>query len=482
MKGKHRKLVIALIVILIAIVALAAAAYIITARVFTSRFYPNTKVNGFDASFRTAQEVEEDIRDEEEDYLLAVHDIEDRVTYINGKDIGYSYDSKGSVQKLIDEQDSMLWPKYIMESHEYQSEVSMTYDESKLLAVIDGMDCFKEENIKAPKDAYISSTENGYELVPEEQGSTPIKEKIVAEIKEAVANKAATMTLSSEDYEKPKVTTEDPGLQAKMAVYNKYQQMKITYQIEGSEQVLDGSVIMGWITFDKDLNVKVDEDKAYDYAQQMAYKYNTYADTRSFRTHGGDLITIGGGDYGWVIDREGEAAQLVEDIKAGESIEREPVYEQRAFHGGSDDIGNTYIEIDYDNQHFWYYVDGSVVLDSDIVSGDMGSGHGSPDGVFKVITLVQDTTLVGEDYESPVKYFMPFAYNTGLHDADWRVEFGGDIYQYNGSHGCVNLPESVAESLFWQVEIGTPVIAYYRSSVTLKNENARISGAWSYGG
>ena len=159
---------------------------------------------------------------------------------------------------------------------------------------------------------------------------------------------------------------------------------------------------------------------------------------------------------------------------------REPVYEQRAFVGGKDDIGNTYVEIDYDAQHFWYYVDGSVVLDSDIVSGDMGSGHGSPDGVFKIITLVTDTTLVGEDYESPVSYFMPFAYNVGLHDADWRSSFGGDIYLGAGSHGCINLPENVAESLFNQIEIGTPVIAYYRSGAKLTGENARISNAYSY--
>lgn len=481
MKRKHRKLIIALIVILVVIIALAAGLYAAAAHVFTSRFYPQTTVNGFNASFKTADEVEEMIRDQEEDYLLAVHDREDHVTYINGKDIGYTYEKAGDVQKLIDAQDSMLWPKYIMETHTSETEVRMSYDEAKLLAVIDGMECFKEENIVKPENAFIRETETGYELVPETPGSSPIKEQIIADIKEAISQKASTLTLDDDDYEKAAVTTEDPGLQAKMAVYSKYNDMKITYQIEGSEQVLEGSEIIKWITFNKDMSIKVDEDKAYDYAQQLAYKYNTYAETRSFRSHGGDLITIGGGDYGWVIDRQGEADQLVEDIKAGKSVEREPCYEQRAFNTGKDDIGDTYVEIDYDNQHFWYYVDGSVVLDSDIVSGDMGSGHGSPDGVFKIITLVTDTTLVGEDYESPVSYFMPFAYNTGLHDADWRSSFGGDIYMSAGSHGCINLPEDVAQSLFEQIEIGTPVIAYYRSDVTLKNENARVSNAWSYG-
>lgn len=480
MKGKHRKLVIGLIVFLVVVLALAAAAYFAAAHIFSSRFYPNTTVNGIDASLRTAEEVEEEIRDKAEDYLLAVHDREDRITYINANDIGYKYDSQGSVNELLAQQDSTLWPKYIMEEHSYETEVNMTYDEAKLSAIIDGMECFKKENIVKPANAYIKETDNGYELIPEVEGSSPVKEQITAHIKDAIAQRAATLTLDGDDYEKPAVTTENEELQNKMAIYNKYLNMKITYQIDGADQVLEGAEFIHWIKFDKDMKITVDEDKAYDYAQELAYSYNTYAQPRSFRTHGGDLITIGGGDYGWIIDRDGEAAQLVEDIKAGESVEREPVYEQRAFVSGLDDIGNTYVEIDYDAQHFWYYVDGSVVLDSDIVSGNMSSGSGSPDGVFKIITQVTDTVLVGEDYESPVKFFMPFAYNVGLHDADWRGSFGGSIYETNGSHGGINLPPDVAESLFYQIEIGTPVIAYYRSGVTLRSENARISNAYSY--
>ena len=36
---------------------------------------------------------------------------------------------------------------------------------------------------------------------------------------------------------------------------------------------------------------------------------------------------------------------------------------------GLDDIGNTYVEIDYTSQHLWYYKDGSLVTDTGIVSG-----------------------------------------------------------------------------------------------------------------
>ena len=75
--------------------------------------------------------------------------------------------------------------------------------------------------------------------------------------------------------------------------------------------------------------------------------------------------------------------------------------------------------------------------------------------------MQRDRVLVGEDYRTPVKYWMAFHNHEGLHDANWRRSFGGDIYKYNGSHGCVNLPTSFAAELYDNVYVGLPVITYY---------------------
>lgn len=87
---------------------------------------------------------------------------------------------------------------------------------------------------------------------------------------------------------------------------------------------------------------------------------------------------------------------------------------------------------------------------------------------------------MGEGYSSPVSYFMPFAYNIGIHDASWRDTFGGTIYKTSGSHGCINVPPAFAEQLFNAVDKGTPVVAYYREAVTLTNNAAKMSNAYSY--
>jgi lipoprotein-anchoring transpeptidase ErfK/SrfK len=128
----------------------------------------------------------------------------------------------------------------------------------------------------------------------------------------------------------------------------------------------------------------------------------------------------------------------------------------------------------------YYYKDGEKVFDCDVVTGNLTRGNGSPDGIFKIVYKQKDATLVGENYESAVSYFMPFAYNIRFHDASWRNEFGGTIYKTSGSHGCVNMPSDKAQELFSMVETGTPVVCYYREAVQLTNNACKLSNAYSY--
>ena len=64
-------------------------------------------------------------------------------------------------------------------------------------------------------------------------------------------------------------------------------------------------------------------------------------------------------------------------------------------------------------------------------------------------------------YESFVNFWMPFYEGCGLHDASWRGSFGGSIYLYDGSHGCVNLPLWAAKEIYEAVDTGTAIIIFY---------------------
>ena len=69
----------------------------------------------------------------------------------------------------------------------------------------------------------------------------------------------------------------------------------------------------------------------------------------------------------------------------------------------------------------------------------------------------------GDEWETKCSYWNRVAIvGIGLHDSQWRGNaFGGSIYKYNGSHGCINMPLSGAKYIYEKVEKGTPVVMYY---------------------
>ena len=118
-----------------------------------------------------------------------------------------------------------------------------------------------------------------------------------------------------------------------------------------------------------------------------------------------------------------------------------------------------YILIDISRQKLWYYVNGKLSLKSSVVTGCVAEGHDTPTGKFAIRSKSRDVELKGDDYVSHVDYWMNFLYNAyGMHDATWRGSFGGKIYKYNGSHGCVNMPYRNAKKLYNRASVGTVVI------------------------
>jgi len=145
----------------------------------------------------------------------------------------------------------------------------------------------------------------------------------------------------------------------------------------------------------------------------------------------------------------------------GKSISKEPAYYQTATAHGKDDIGNTYVEVDLVGQHIWFYKNGLLITQGDVVTGTYGSDKTrTPVGIYKIDYKETNATLVGENYAAPVDFWLPFNGGIGIHDAGWRTAFGGELYKTGGSHGCVNSPYEVAKTIFNNIEVGTPVVCY----------------------
>ena len=122
----------------------------------------------------------------------------------------------------------------------------------------------------------------------------------------------------------------------------------------------------------------------------------------------------------------------------------------------------SYVEVSIGAQHLWFYKDYQLLLESDVVTGCVAKGTPTQTGIFPIAYKESPATLIpsNETNGTSVQYWMPFYDGQGLHDATWRTAFGGQIYQYRGSHGCVNMPYYAAEFIFNNADSGTPVVLY----------------------
>ena len=225
----------------------------------------------------------------------------------------------------------------------------------------------------------------------------------------------------------------------------------------------------GMPLFDENGLFLLDEQKIILYLNKQLSLFDTYEKEWDFQSTSGKTVKVQGVTYGGIIDKEAEEEWLLdylERVRNGEQINaadrvRIPEYKKKPYYRGKKSVGPTYIEVDMGAQHLYYYDDGQLSLDTDIVTGNKKLKRDTPEGVNFVYGKTKNRVLRGPGYATFVKYWMPVKGAIGIHDATWRDEFGGEIYLTNGSHGCVNVPVEQAGELYDKVEIGTPVVMFY---------------------
>lgn len=428
---------------------------------YQSHFLPGTTIDRIDVSGMTIEELEAQVQD----YALSVVERKtDGSTLeeeIPGREIGLSYESSEPLQEILEGQGRGSW--FLPQTAEHTTEGLIVYEEEKLEEQVMGLKGFEPDFAEAPTDAYISeyTPENGFELIPETQGNTLDPEKTLDVIREAVSSLESRVNLDEAGcYQEPEVTAEDEKLNQVFEKLKNYADIRITYTFGEEQEVLDGQTVSEWLQVDG-TKVTLDKTQVEAYVAALRKSHDTIFRPRTFKTSYGTEVTINKGDYGWWMNSEQEVKELTEMIERGESGERTPVYHQTAQSYGTPDYGDTYVEINLTAQHLFLYKAGEVILESDFVSGNSARGYDTPGGIYGVTYKQRNATLNGENYSTPVSYWMPFNLNIGMHDANWRGSFGGNIYKTNGSHGCINLPPSKAKQIYENIEKGTPVICYY---------------------
>lgn len=462
--GKGKKIALITAAVSCGLVMSAAAAYMYMAMQYRDIFFPNTMINGLDASRKSVDQVKQMIDDGMEQYTLVLEERGGASEQIGGDEIGLHSEYDGSLERLLAGQEPMKWGIHLFGKSEHTIETMIAYDQDKLAAAVDGLVCMDENKTELPENAYLSEYIQGvgYEIVPEHGGTRVVKDKVRQGVTDAIINLKDRISLDELDaYAKAEITSQDPGLLARAEQKNFFSNVSVTYHFGDETEVLDGDTIHTWIIEDDQGVLSLDEEKVAEYVGELAKNYDTAYQPKKLKTTYGDTVTITGGNYGWRINRKAETAALSEIIRSGKSQEREPVYAQTAASRGKKDYGNTYVEINLTAQHLYYYIDGELLVESDFVSGNEARGMGTPAGAFPLTYKQRNATLRGPGYATPVTYWMPFNGGIGMHDANWRGRFGGRIYKTNGSHGCINLPSSAARTIFENISSGIPVLCYH---------------------
>lgn len=240
---------------------------------------------------------------------------------------------------------------------------------------------------------------------------------------------------------------------------NEFSKARIVYDFGEDKEIVDSSIINNWLVYENG-KILLDEEQVKQYVKALADKYNTVGREREFVNSHGKTVIVSGGPYGWEIDCDKESEELIELIKNKKSEIREPEYKSTAMVKGRNDIGHTYVEISILEQRMWFYKEGELVTDTNIVTGSVMRGFDTPCVVGYIHNKIRNTNLVGADYVSFVRYWMKVYGGIGIHDAGWRNKFGGDIYKTSGSHGCINTPYDRVKTIYDNIEVGTPVIIF----------------------
>lgn len=436
------------------------AIYLIMTVYFNNHFFFRTYINGVKVTGKSNKSSQDFMIEKANNYILTIKERNDNSEEINGKDINLKYDFSNGIDDLLESQNPFLWVKSIFASNNYTITEGIVYDEELLKQFIDNLNCFDESNVKEPVSACINYTGNEYEIVKEDKGNKIKYDEFYSKVLSNIQNINYVLDLEKEKcYEEPKYTSKSDAVVKAKNTADKYILSKITYTASEDEIVIDSSLINTWISIDEDFNVTLNEDSIRGYINELGDKYDNIGDTRTLTRWSGEIIKVSTTPGIYYIDRDTTIEEIVEAISNGAETTKKLSFKTPS--ATDDYVINTFVEVDLTNQTVVYYKNGELITQGNVVTGDVSKGHSTPAGVYRLDWKAKNFVLRGTGYAAPVSFWMPFNGDIGLHDASWRSSFGGSIYTNNGSHGCVNMPYSIAEAIYNNIEDKTTIICRY---------------------
>lgn len=449
---------------------LTVAAFFLLVLYYRNNFPVNTWINGVYCTGKSVEEVNQELSARAEAPVVQILDGEGNVYPVDLAGTDYKADYTGSLERFIHQQNPLYWMENMMlrQSHELLPESS--FDEEKLRQLLEELEPVRQE-VQKEDDVRIHYSETEGWILENGLEHRLDEELLFQRVRECLTDGSYEVDMEQSGciYDLPPSAWQMTLLTLWEKV-EEFQQCGIVYDMGDQMMPLRGGISGSFLTVDQSGLPLLDEtgepvvdpEAVKSFISLLAEEYDTFGKEISFQSTRGDVVQVpGNGTYGTTIDQEAEFDYLMEALEGKRQEVHIPSYIRQGVVRGRNDIGDTYIEVDMTEQKMYYYVDGELDIETDIVTGHTGRRRGTPQGVNFVYNKQRNRVLRGPGYASPVKYWVPVKGAIGIHDASWRSEFGGEIYKTDGSHGCINTPTEAMAQLYEKVEVGTPVIMFY---------------------
>ena len=433
---------------------------------YNERYWKDTYFGDMYVGGKTVDEVNQTLRSDNKELKITTR--EGNIETIALDDIAYKSSFSTDIQAIKDSQSPFAWFLHNSGENVYDVDINTTYDQKALEDKLAGLNCIISDSIQDPTDAHLALVGDSFTIVEATEGNRINPEKLNSVITQAVKSGVFDVNLSDTDcYVAPSVYSDDADLNTTLNNINALKNNTVKLNLHDAEETIDYSVFKDWI-HTEGTNPVLDDELMIKYLDGIAEKYNTFRTERDFNATGIGTIKVGGGSqdsYGFLLDEESTKDAVKEAILSGKSDTVDCYWTVPANHRNTTngDIGNTYVEIDISRQHMWYYINGELFTDTDVRTGTESSAQWTPttEGVYRILWKQRDKWFlqVGDPCHSD--YWMPFnSRGEGIHDATWYSTYGGNLYKWAGSHGCINTPYSIAQLIYENIEAGTPVIVY----------------------
>lgn len=448
------RLLLFIVPIFFLVVYLAGAFY------FQGHYLPSTYLGPVEISQKSSQEAKATFHEDLKAQALGLSEGEQDLGYIVLDQLGIQADASQELDRLIKSQSAWAWPLSLVKKNQYPLDPeAFSLQSESIEGLLEALAIDNSQRTESQSAFVIKQEDGSYGVKAAVFGNDISPDSLASSLKKAVSQGQRRFSLEKA-YTQPRLVEGTEAMDDELKRVQSMHQTEIVLTLPNQELRIPGEEIEGWIQIHTDRPPDVDIEAVQEYLSEVNQTYSPRFQPWLFESTYQGQVWVPAGTLGWYLDIEAEAENLAQLVLEGQSGPHEPVMGSYVT-----EIGPDYVEVDISHQMMSIYRAGELVLQTPIVSGHPGAD--TVLGAYQVWNKETNTNLTGydhinqRDYSTPVSYWIAFDYQgQGIHDASWQSQFGGSVYRYSGSLGCINTPTNVMPEVYELVDYGMPVIVF----------------------